>query len=78
MRLFKQCGSHCNRAGGAGLAIAGSTFSSAFLSLLMDVVFGVIALFYIAIRLGKEDGKWGLFTVLVILFAIGLIGSWLD
>ena len=44
----------------------------------MDVVFGVIALFYIAIRLGKEDGKWGLFTVLVILFIIGLIGSWLD
>lgn len=44
----------------------------------MDVVFGVIALFYIAIRLGKEDGKWGLFTVLAILFIIGLIGSWFD
>lgn len=38
MRLFKQCGSHCIRAGGAGLAIPGSTFSSAFLSFLMDVV----------------------------------------
>ena len=37
MRLFKQCSSHCNRAGG-GLATPGSTFSSAFLSFLMDVV----------------------------------------
>lgn len=44
----------------------------------MDVVFAVIALFYLALRLGREDGKWGLFTVLTLLFLAGLIGSLLD
>lgn len=44
----------------------------------MDVVFGVIALFYLALRLGREDGKWGLFIFLLILLGAGIIGSLFD
>ena len=33
----------------------------------------VLALVWIAFKLGKEDGKWGLFVVLAILFLIAFI-----
>ena len=41
----------------------------------MGAVFFVLSLFYIAYRLGKEDGRWGLFIGLVILMGIGAIGA---
>ncbi len=33
----------------------------------------IIALFYLAYMLGKEDGKWGLLFVLVSILLIGII-----
>lgn len=44
----------------------------------MDAFFAIVALFYLAIRLGKEDGKWGLFTFLIILLLAGMISSALN
>lgn len=41
----------------------------------MGYFFAVVSLFYITYRLGKEDGKWGCFTVLVLIFLIGAIGA---
>jgi len=36
-------------------------------------VLALISLIWIAYKLGKEDGKWGLFVVLAILFLIAFI-----
>ena len=33
----------------------------------------LISLIWIAYKLGKEDGRWGLFAVLVSLFLIALV-----
>ena len=38
-------------------------------------VLAVISLIWIAWKLGKEDGKWGLFIVLVIVFLIAVIAT---
>ena len=35
----------------------------------------LIALIYIAYKLGKEDGKWGLLIVIGIVFIIGFIAA---
>ena len=37
-------------------------------------VLALISLIWIAYKLGKEDGKWGLLIVLGILFFIAFIG----
>lgn len=44
----------------------------------MWVVSGILSLFYLAFRFGKEDGKWGCFTALVVLFLLGLLASFFD
>ncbi len=44
----------------------------------MTYVLGIISLFYIAYKLGKEDGKWGLMFFLLTLFIIGAIGAIAD
>ena len=36
-------------------------------------VLALVSLIWIAFKLGKEDGKWGLFAVLAILFIIALV-----
>lgn len=36
-------------------------------------VLALVSLVWIAFKLGKEDGKWGLFVVLTILFLIAFI-----
>ena len=36
-------------------------------------VLALISLIWIAYKLGKEDGKWGLFAVLAVLFVIAFI-----
>ena len=35
----------------------------------------IVSLIYIAVMLGKEDGKWGLLIVLGILVLIGMIAA---
>ena len=36
-------------------------------------VLALVSLVWIAFKLGKEDGKWGLLAVLAILFIVALI-----
>jgi hypothetical protein len=35
----------------------------------------ILAIFYLAYRLGREEGKWGPFAVLVGILIIGSIGA---
>lgn len=36
-------------------------------------ILALVSLIWIAFKLGKEDGKWGLFIVITILFLTALI-----
>ena len=38
----------------------------------------LICLLYLAIKLGKEDGRWGLFTGIMIVLLLGAIVSLFD
>lgn len=41
----------------------------------MEYVLGIIALFYLSYQFGKQDGKWGCFTILLVILLIGVIGT---
>ncbi len=44
----------------------------------MGYFFAFLGVLWLAYRLGKEDGKWGCFTFLIIIILIALIGTLLD
>ena len=39
------------------------------------MILALIALLWIAYKLGKEDGKWGLLIVICIVFLVGFVVS---
>ena len=39
----------------------------------MEFVLAALSLFYITYRFGKEDGKWGCFSILVVILIVGMI-----
>lgn len=41
----------------------------------MGYFFAFLGVLWLAYRLGKEDGKWGCFTFLIIIILIGVIGA---
>lgn len=44
----------------------------------MDFFFAFIGLLWLTFRIGKEDGKWGCFTVLIVIVLIGVIVTLID
>ena len=44
----------------------------------MDYFLAFIGLLWLAFRIGKEDGKWGCFTVLIVIILIGVIAALID
>ncbi|MCQ4794900.1 hypothetical protein NE604_04480 [Anaerofustis stercorihominis] len=44
----------------------------------MDYFLAFIGLLWLTFRIGKEDGKWGCFTVLIVIVLIGVIAALID
>lgn len=41
----------------------------------MEYFFAFLGVLWLAYRIGKEDGKWGCFTILVIIILIAVIDA---
>lgn len=44
-------------------------------AIIVEYFLTFLEVLWLAYRLGKEDGKWGCFTFLVIIILIGVIGT---
>lgn len=44
----------------------------------MDFFLAFIGLLWLTFRIGEKDGKWGCFTVLIVIVLIGAIAALID